>query len=255
MTTELSPAQIERYSRQILLREIGGGGQVRLLQGRVVVLGAGGLGSAAAFYLAAAGVGHLIIADQDRVELSNLQRQILHTTDRIGHAKTASAARTIASLNPEIQVTPFPHRVDERTVDALLHQGDLVVDGSDTFATRQLLNAACLRAGKPLISAAVLGFEGQLASFRHGVDPAAPCYRCLYPHPPQPGQTANCRTAGVLGALTGMLGAWQAAEAVKELLGIGDSLAGSLLLFNLLQGEVQRIRIVKNPECPVCAPR
>ncbi|MEO5364126.1 MAG: molybdopterin-synthase adenylyltransferase MoeB [Magnetococcus sp. DMHC-8] len=248
----LSPLQLERYSRQLLLKELGGVGQVRLLQARVVVVGAGALGSAAACYLAAAGVGRLFIADDDRVELSNLQRQILHTTDRIGQAKTASAVQALHALNPEVHVIPWTERVSAATVDGLVQRGDLVLDGSDNFATRHLLNEACFRAHKPLVSAAVLGFEGQLSVFRHGVDAAAPCYRCLYPHPPAPGTVPTCRTAGVLGAVTGILGAWQAAEAIKELLGVGESLAGSLLLINVLHGQVQRIRISKNPECSLC---
>ncbi len=248
----LSPTQMERYSRQLLLKEIGGAGQTRLLQARVVVVGAGGLGSPAACYLAAAGVGQLILADDDRVELSNLQRQILHTTDRIGQAKTDSAAQALQALNPDVQVIPFTQRVTQETVDGLVQQGDLLLDGSDNFATRYLLNAACFRAGKPLVSAAVLGFEGQLSVFRHGVDNTAPCYQCLYPHPPAPEATPTCRSAGVLGAVTGILGAWQAAEAIKALLGVGDSLAGSLLLVNVLHGQIQRIRITKNPDCPLC---
>ena len=254
MLTELASTHIERYARQILLPQIGGAGQLRLLNAHVVLVGVGGLGSAAAYYLAAAGVGHLTIADDDRVELSNLQRQIIHSTDRIGQTKTASAVQAISALNPEIQVTACTERVTEGTVAHLLQHGDLVIDGSDTFATRYLLNKACFYAKKPLISAAVLGFEGQLAAFRHGVDPSAPCYRCLYPHPPDPGATPTCRTAGVVGALTGILGAWQAAEAIKELLGVGDSLAGSLLLLNVLHGQLQRIRIAKDPACPLCAP-
>ncbi|MBF0161707.1 MAG: molybdopterin-synthase adenylyltransferase MoeB [Magnetococcales bacterium] len=253
MLTELASSHIERYARQILLPEIGGAGQLRLLNARVVVLGAGGLGSAAALYLAAAGVGHLIIADHDRVELSNLQRQILHTTERVGQTKTASARQAIAALNPEVQVTLCTERILQEGVDALVQQGDLVVDGSDNFASRYLLNQACFLAKKPLVSAAVLGFEGQLTTFRHGVDATAPCYRCLYPHPPAPGSTPTCRSAGVLGALTGILGAWQAAEAIKELLGVGETLAGSLLLLNVLHGQWQRIRFAKNPACPLCA--
>jgi molybdopterin/thiamine biosynthesis adenylyltransferase len=253
VTTELSSTQIERYSRQILLKEIGGVGQLRLLRARVVLLGAGGLGSPAACYLAAAGVGRLIIADDDRVELSNLQRQILHSTERIGQAKAESAVQTLRALNPDVEVIPVTERVTPATVDDLVRQGDVVLDGSDTFATRYLLNAACLRGGKPLISAAVLGFEGQLSVFPHGIDPAAPCYQCLYPHPPEPGTTATCSSAGVLGALTGILGAWQAAEAIKVLLNIGDSLAGSLLLVNLLHGQVRRIRIPKDPACSLCS--
>lgn len=250
---DLTPTQIERYSRQILLKEVGGIGQARLLDATVVLLGAGGLGSPAAFYLAAAGVGHLVVADNDRVELSNLQRQILHTTDSIGQNKAASAQRTIHTLNPDIRVTPFPDRVTDDNVLDFVQQGDLVVDGGDTFQTRYLLNEACFRAGKTLVSAAVLGFEGQLTTLHHGVNPSSPCYQCFYPQPPDPGQTPTCSTAGVLGALTGIMGSWQAAEAVKILLGIGRTLEGSLLLINVLDGIFQRIAISKDPDCPLCS--
>lgn len=253
MVTELSTTQIERYARQILLKEVGGAGQLRLLNARVVLLGAGGLGSPAAYYLAAAGVGHLTIADHDRVDISNLQRQILHTTDRIGQPKTASALQALQALNPDIQLVPFTERVTAENVNALVRQGDLVLDGSDTFATRYLLNRACFVEKKPLVSAAVLGFEGQLSLFLHGVDATAPCYQCLYPDPPAPGAIPTCNSAGVLGAVTGVLGAWQAAEAIKVLLGVGESLAGKLLLINLLHGQIQRIRIAKNPACPLCS--
>jgi adenylyltransferase/sulfurtransferase len=210
-----------------------------------VLVGAGGLGSPAAYYLAAAGVGHLVVVDDDRVELSNLQRQILHNTDRLGVEKAQSAALTLRALNPDTEVVPVLSRLTADTVQEIVAQGDLVLDGSDNFATRYLLNAACLQAGKPLISAAVLGFEGQLSTFRHGVDRTLPCYRCLYPELPPAGATPTCRSAGVLGA-------WQAAEAVKELLGIGVSLAGSLLLINLLHGQIMRIQVDKRADCPVC---
>ncbi|MBF0399465.1 MAG: molybdopterin-synthase adenylyltransferase MoeB [Magnetococcales bacterium] len=245
---------MERYARQLLLKEVGGAGQARLLRARVVLIGAGGLGSPAAYYLAAAGVGGLVIADDDRVEISNLQRQILHTTDRIGQTKTASALQALRALNPDIDLVPFTERVTDDTVDDLVRQGDLVIDGSDTFVTRYLLNRACFVAQKPLVSGAVLGFEGQLSLFLHGVDPAAPCYQCLYPDPPAVGTTATCRSGGVLGAVTGIVGAWQAAEAIKALLGVGESLAGYLLLINILHGQIQRIRIPKNPNCPLCGP-
>ena len=249
---ELTPTLIERYSRQILLKEIGGMGQVRLLNATVVLIGAGGLGSPTAFYLAAAGVGHIIIADSDRVELSNLQRQILHTTDHIGQTKTQSAAKAIHALNPNIKVDTFADRVTDANVREIVQKGDLVIDGSDTFKTRYLLNWACFHAGKILISAAVLGFEGQLSTFRHGVNPSSPCYQCIYPQPPDPSMTPTCNTTGVLGALTGIIGSWQAAEAVKELLGVGETLDGSLLLINVLHGLFQRIHIPKDPNCPLC---
>ncbi|MBF0185282.1 MAG: molybdopterin-synthase adenylyltransferase MoeB [Magnetococcales bacterium] len=249
---ELTPLQVQRYSRQLLLKEIGGQGQARLLAGRMVLVGAGGLGSPAAFYLAAAGVGRLVIVDDDQVELSNLQRQILHSQARLGEPKAASAATALHALNPEIEVIAQSERLSEENVMALVQQGDVILDGSDNFATRYLLNSACFRAGKPLVSAAVLGFEGQLATFRHGVDATAPCYRCLYPEVPAAGATPTCRSAGILGGVAGILGSWQAVEAIKELLGIGESLAGHLLLINSLHGQIMRIRIEQNPRCPVC---
>ena len=249
---KFSTPQMERYSRQLLLKEIGGEGQARLLNARVVIVGAGGLGSPVAYYLAAAGIGHLIIADSDQVDRSNLQRQILHTTDRIGQNKTVSAAETLRALNPEVTVSSRSERVTSDNVRDIVQQGDLVVDGSDTFATRYLLNETCFHTGKILVSAAVLGFEGQLTTLRHGLHVSSPCYRCLYPHPPDPATTPTCGTAGVLGAVTGIMGSWQAAEVIKELLGIGDSLDGSLLLVNVLHGIFQRIRISKDPQCPLC---
>lgn len=250
---KLTLAQVERYSRQILLKEIGGTGQARLLESTVVVIGAGGLGSPVAYYLAAAGVGHLIIADSDKVELSNLQRQIIHSTNQIGRTKTASAAHTIHALNPEVKVTGLHERVEDHNVLEVVQQGDIIVDGSDTFKTRYLLNEACWRAGKVLVSAAVLGFEGQISTFRHGVSESSPCYQCLYPNPPDPNRTPTCQTAGVLGALTGIVGSWQATETIKELLHLGDSLDGSLLLINVLHGIFQRIQISKDQHCSLCA--
>ena len=250
---KLTPPQMDRYSRQILLQGIGGIGQARLLNATVVLLGAGGLGSPVALYLAAAGVGHLVIADHDRVELSNLQRQILHNHHSLNQLKTESAAHNLRALNPDIKVTQFSEQVTEHNVQAFVQQGDLVIDGSDTFKMRYLLNRTCFHAGKILISAAVLGFEGQISTFRHGITPSSPCYQCLYPHIPESTLQPTCQTAGVLGALAGIIGSWQAAEAIKELLEIGESLDGSLLLINVLHGVVQRIRISKDPECPLCA--
>ena len=252
---ELTPSQMERYSRQILLPGIGGSGQARLLNATVVLLGVGGLGSPAALYLAAAGVGHLVIADHDRVELSNLQRQILHNHHTLHQPKTESAAHSLRALNPDIKVTLFSERVTEHNVQAFVQQGDLVIDGSDTFQMRYLLNKTCFHAGKILISAAVLGFEGQISTFRHGINPSSPCYQCLFPHIPESTPQPTCHTAGVLGALTGIIGSWQAAEAIKELLEIGESLDGSLLLINVLHGIIQRIRVSKDPHCPLCGNR
>jgi molybdopterin-synthase adenylyltransferase len=249
----LNSDQIERYSRQIILKDIGGVGQAKLLNSTVFILGAGGLGSPAALYLAAAGVGHLVIADSDRVELSNLQRQILHTTDRIGEGKVVSASKAIQSINPEVVVTAISERVSEQNVDALLAGCDLVLDGSDSFDTRYLLNAACLRQEKRLVSAAVLGFEGQIATFCHGVDPAASCYRCLFPQPPEFAPT--CSSAGVLGAAVGAVGTLQAAEAVKLLLGVGKSLVGSMLLINILDNIFHTVKVAKRQDCTTCGSR
>ncbi|MBF0453714.1 MAG: molybdopterin-synthase adenylyltransferase MoeB [Magnetococcales bacterium] len=247
----LSEDQIERYSRQIILKDIGGAGQAKLLDATVFILGAGGLGSPAALYLAAAGVGHLVIADSDRVELSNLQRQILHTTCRVGALKVSSAKQAIQAINPEVQVTTFSQRVTETNVESMLASADLVLDGSDNFATRYLLNDACFRLKKKLISAAVLGFEGQIASFHHGVDGKAPCYRCLYPTPPQSAPT--CSSAGILGSVVGAVGTLQAAEAVKSLLGIGRNLAGTLLLVNVFDCIFHQVTIPKREGCPACS--
>lgn len=246
----LSEKQIELYSRQIILKEIGGVGQSKLLDSTVFILGAGGLGSPAALYLAAAGVGHLVIADGDRVELSNLQRQILHTAARVGQAKADSAVSTLNALNPNIKVTAISERVTENNVVELLGYSDLVLDGSDNFATRYLLNESCLQLKKKLISGAVLGFEGQIATFAHGVDPAAPCYRCLFPSPPVSAPT--CSSAGVLGAVVGTVGTLQAAEAIKALLGIGEELVGSMLLVNVLDNIFHRITIPKRSGCSTC---
>ncbi len=253
-TNPLSPEQIQRYSRQILLKTVGGKGQIALSNATVFLLGAGGLGSPAALYLAAAGVGHLIIADGDQVELSNLQRQILHTTDRIGQFKTESATQALQALNPEIRITPLTIQITKDNITPSIAKAEIIVDGSDNFTTRYLLNQACRQAGKTLISGAVLGFEGQLATFRHGKEPKAPCYQCLYPHNPHDTQEGvpTCATAGVIGAIAGVVGAYQAAEAIKEILGIGTSLAGSLLLINLFDGVFHRVQIRKDPNCPIC---
>jgi molybdopterin/thiamine biosynthesis adenylyltransferase len=242
--------QIERYSRQIILKDIGGIGQAKLLDSTVFILGAGGLGSPAALYLAAAGVGRLIIADSDQVELSNLQRQILHTTKGVGEAKVLSAKKALHDINPDIEVVTISQRVTQDNVASTLDGCDLVLDGCDNFATRYLLNEACLKQKKRLVSAAVLGFEGQIATFAHGVDPKAPCYMCLFPKPPEFAPT--CSSAGVLGAVVGTVGTLQAAEAIKLLLGVGQNLTGSMLLINVFDNIFHNITIPKLPECPTC---
>jgi len=245
---EFTEAQTHRYARHILLPEIGGIGQARLLQSRVLVVGAGGLGSPLILYLAAAGIGTLTVVDDDVVELSNLQRQVLHTTARLGQAKVDSAVASIAALNPDVRVIARRERVTADTIAALLAEQDVVADGSDNFATRFLVNDACRHAGLPLVSAAIRRFEGQLATFR----PGGPCYRCLHPEEATGGDGPSCAEAGVLGAVAGALGAMQAIEVVKELLGIGDSLAGRLLRYDALSARVSIARLPRDPACPVC---
>jgi len=248
----LTEEQINRYARHILLGEVGGTGQEKLLAARVLVVGAGGLGSPALYYLAAAGIGRLGIVDDDRVDLSNLQRQILHNTPRIGMAKVESAAQTLAALNPDCQLDRYECRIDARNISELLHDYDLVLDGSDNFATRYLLNDACYLAGKPLVSAAIFQFHGEISTYKAYLGDGHPCLRCLHPEPPPPGLVPSCASAGVLGALAGTMGSLQATEAVKELLGIGDSLSGRLLKYDALDSRFYPIRLRKNPACPLC---
>ncbi|KAB7771930.1 molybdopterin-synthase adenylyltransferase MoeB [Xanthomonas maliensis] len=245
----------ERYARHLRLPQVGIEGQRRLEQARVLLVGAGGLGSPAAFYLAAAGVGHLRLADDDVVDRSNLQRQILHTEDSIGHAKVQSASQRLGALNPRVQVESVQARVTAANVQALLQDVDVVVDGADNFAARYLLNDACVQLGKPLVYGAVQQFEGQLSVFDAGRRRGqAPCYRCLFPEPPPPEFAPNCADAGVLGVLPGVIGLLQATEAVKLLLDIGDSLAGRLLSFDALAMRFRDIRLPVDPQCPSCAP-
>lgn len=246
---------LERYSRHLRLPQVGLEGQQRLERSRVLLVGAGGLGSPAAFYLAAAGVGHLRIADDDVVDRSNLQRQILHVEDSVGVAKVTSAAQRIAALNPRVQVQALQARVTASNVEALLEDVDVVVDGADNFPARYLLNDACVKLGKPLVYGAVQQFEGQLSVFDAGRRRGqAPCYRCLFPEPPPPEFAPSCAEAGVLGVLPGVIGLLQATEAIKLLLGIGDTLTGRLLSFDALAMRFREIRLPPDPHCPVCAP-
>lgn len=253
--------QIQRYSRHILLPEVGGTGQARLAAARVLVIGAGGLGAPVLMYLAAAGVGTLGIVDDDRVDLSNLQRQVIHGTADIGRPKVDSAAERLAGLNPEVTVHRHADRLTAANAADLIAGYDLVVDGSDNFATRYLLNDACYFAGRPLVTAALLRFEGQLAVYRPTAptedQPAGslPCYRCLFPEPPPPGAIPSCSEAGVLGALAGLIGALQATEVLKAVLGIGESLAGGLLLVDALTLTFRKMTVRPDPDCPLCGPR
>ena len=240
--------EISRYSRNILLAEVGGIGQAALRSATVLVVGAGGLGCPLVLYLAAAGVGTIGVVDDDVVELSNLQRQVAHTTARIGEPKVQSLAASVSALNPGTKLDLHQIRLTAHNVTALVAAYDLVCDGSDNVPTRYLLNDACVLAGKTLVSAAVLRFDGQLATFK----PGGPCYRCLYPTPPAPGTLPTCGEAGVLGAVTGVMGTLQATEALKEILGVGDSLSGRLLVWDALGTRFQTIRLPRDPACPAC---
>lgn len=245
---------LERYSRQMRLPGVGVAGQKKLEASRVLMIGAGGLGSPAAFYLAAAGIGHLRLVDDDMVDRSNLQRQILHTEARLGTPKVESAGVALAALNPRIQVETFVERLHSRNVEALIRDCDVVLDGSDNFATRYLLNDACVKLEKPLVYGAVQRFAGQVGVFDAGRHRGqCPCYRCLFPEPPGPEDAPNCAEAGVLGVLPGIIGLLQATETIKLLLGLGESLAGRLLSYDALAGSFRETRISPDPECPVCA--
>lgn len=245
----LSASELSRYSRQILLPEVGVAGQERLRAARVLVVGAGGLGSPAALYLAAAGVGTLGLLDSDRVELSNLHRQVLHGTADVDRDKTASATERLGRLNPHVTVVPHPERLTPRNSDRILQGYDLVVDGSDNYTTRYAVNDACVRLDLPWVYASVERFSGQLSLFP-GAD--GPCYRCLFADAPQPGTTASCDEIGVLGVLPGILGTMQASEALKWLLGVGDPLAGKLVTFDLRSVELRTVAYDRNPACTVC---
>ena len=250
MDLEFSEAEIRRYARHILLAEMGGIGQARLRDARVLLIGAGGLGSPVALYLAAAGVGCIGLVDDDVVDLSNLQRQIAHTTARIGRAKTDSARDAMLAINPEITVRSHPVRLDAGNALGLIGQYDLVCDGSDNFAARYLVADACVLSRRTLVSASVARFEGQLATFRP--DRGGPCYRCLFPRAPGAGSAPSCAETGVLGTITGVMGSLQASEAIKEITGIGDSLAGRLLLWDALAVRFTIIRVPADPDCPLC---
>ena len=244
----LAPQQIERYSRHLRLPEVGLAGQRRLLAARVLCIGAGGLGSPACLYLAAAGVGTIGIVDDDRVELSNLQRQILHDHARVGRPKVHSAAQSLGALNPDVVIHPIEVRLDRDNAAALLADYDLVIDGSDNLATRYVVNDIAMPLRKPVVFGAVLRFEGQVSLFE-----GRPCYRCLFPEPPPRELAPSCAEAGVLGVLPGIIGSLQAAEAIKWLLGVGRSLAGRLLVFDALSMQFNELQLAPDPACPICA--
>ena len=246
----LSQAQQERYSRHLLIPEVGAEGQKKLLDSKVLLIGAGGLGSPAALYLAAAGVGTIGIVDFDVVDVSNLQRQVLHTTDRVGDKKVESAQKTINALNPDVKVVGHEVALGPDNVAELIAGYDVVLDGTDTFETRYTLNDAAVAAGIPVVHASVFRFEGQLTTF---VPYEGPCYRCLYPTPPPPELAPGCSVAGVLGVVPGIMGLLQANEVLKVLLGIGETLAGRLLLFDALDGTFTELKLKRDPECPICS--
>jgi molybdopterin/thiamine biosynthesis adenylyltransferase/rhodanese-related sulfurtransferase len=259
---ELTDSQRERYSRHILLPEVGETGQAKLLASKVLLLGAGGLGSPAALYLAAAGVGTLGVVDADVVDASNLQRQIIHATSRIGTPKVDSAAATIAELNPDVKVVPYRERLTSNNVERLFADYEVIIDGTDNFPTRYLVNDASVWMGKPVVHGSIFRFDGQVTTFisekaakKLGFPEAGPCYRCLYPEPPPPHLAPSCQEAGVLGILCGIIGTLQATEAIKILLGKGTTLAGRLLTYDSLKMKFRELRLRRDPSCPVCGPK
>jgi molybdopterin/thiamine biosynthesis adenylyltransferase/rhodanese-related sulfurtransferase len=246
---QFTPEQQIRYSRHFLLPEVGEQGQAKLLDAKVLLIGAGGLGSPAALYLAAAGVGTLGVVDMDVVDLSNLPRQILHTNDRIGMPKVESARMTLQALNPDVRVVEFREHLSSENAFRIFEQFDIVVNGCDNFPTRYLANDACVLLKKPLVDGAIWQFEGQATVFN---PPAGPCYRCMFPEPPPPGAVPSCAEAGVLGVLPGLVGSVQALEAIKLILGIGKPLIGRMMHFDTLAGEVRILKLRRDPNCKVC---
>ncbi|TNE37959.1 MAG: molybdopterin-synthase adenylyltransferase MoeB [Alphaproteobacteria bacterium] len=248
----LSDDQLDRYARHIVLREIGGAGQQKLLAAKVLVVGAGGLGSPLLLYLAAAGVGTLGVIDDDAIDLSNLQRQVLHGTGDVGRPKVESASARLKEINPDITVIEHKARLTAENAAEVIEGYDLVADGSDNFETRFLLNDACYFLKKTLVSGAILQFDGQISTFKAHETGDHPCYRCLFPAPPPLDIARTCGEAGVLGALAGVIGSMQAVEVVKELLSLGEGLSGKLLLYDALSAEIRRITTHRDPACVLC---
>ena len=248
----LTQTEIDRYKRHLVLKEVGGQGQQRLKSARVLVVGAGGLGSPLILYLAAAGIGTIGLVDGDVVDLSNLQRQIMHSTATLGQPKVESGKKTLSAINSEITINAYHQLVDADNILPLISQYDIVLDGSDNFTTRFLVNDACFFAKKTLISASMFRFEGQLTAIKP--HQGYPCYRCLYPEPPPAGLVPNCQEAGVLGVLAGTMGVLQASEAIKEILGIGETIADKLLIYDALEMKFRKVGRPKDPACPLCGP-
>ena len=246
---QFTPEQLIRYSRHFLLPEVGEEGQAKLLKAKVLMVGAGGLGSPSAYYLAAAGVGTMGIIDNDVVDLSNLQRQILHSNDRVGMPKTESAKMTLQALNPDVKIIPYQEKLTSQNIMEIIKDYDIIVDGCDNFPTRYLVNDACVLAKKPNVHGSIFQFEGQASVFYPG---KGPCYRCLYPEPPPPEMAPSCQEAGVLGVLPGLIGVIQALETIKLILGKGDTLVGRLLCFNTLTMEISTLKLKADRACPMC---
>jgi adenylyltransferase/sulfurtransferase len=249
---DMTEMQIRRYARHIVLAEVGGIGQARLIAAKVLVVGAGGLGAPLLQYLAAAGIGTLGVIDDDKVDLSNLQRQVIHRTADIGTPKVESANRALGEINPEVRVVMHPRRLTEANAAQIINSYDIVADGSDNFATRYLVNETCYRLKKTLVSAAILRFDGQISTYKAWQGADHPCLACIFPSAPSEDSVPSCAQAGVLGSLAGTLGALQATEVVKEILGVGRSLSGRLLLYDALAASFETIAVDKQPDCPVC---
>jgi adenylyltransferase/sulfurtransferase len=247
---DFTEEQLQRYSRHIILPEVGGKGQQKIFDAKVFIIGAGGLGCPVGYYLTAAGVGNIALVDNDTVELSNLQRQIAHNVNTIGMNKGESAKKTFELLNPDVNINVIKERVTSKNILELLKDYDIVVDGSDNFPTRYLVNDACVMLKKPLVSGAILRFEGQITTILPG---EGPCYRCLFEDPPPPGLVPSCQEAGVLGVLPGVIGALQATEVLKLILDKGKPLVGNLLIYDALNTNFRKVRIPRNPECAICS--
>jgi len=246
---KLNEDQIRRYSRQIILPEVGGKGQKTLLNSKVLVVGAGGLGSPVTYYLAAAGVGTIGIIDYDAVDISNLQRQILHSTSDIGRPKVISAKETLEGLNPDVKIKAYQDKLTKDNVVSLISDYDLVIDGVDNFSARYLLNDACVLEGKTMIEAGVLRWDGMVMTI---LPRKGPCYRCIFPTPPSPENAPTCQEAGIIGASAGLIGIVEATEAIKYLLNVGDLLVGRMLIYNALESRFQEVAVARNEDCPVC---
>jgi len=246
---KLREDQIERYSRQIILPSVGGKGQEKLLNAKVLIIGAGGLGSPSALYLASAGIGKIGIVDSDKVELNNLQRQLLHTTSSVGTSKVESAKERLNNINPDVEVEAYNIRLTSKNITDIIKTYDIIIDGSDNFPTRYLVNDACVLSKKPFSHGGIFRFDGQAITILPG---ESACYRCLFPEPPPPGLVPSCQEAGILGAVAGIIGTIQANEVLKYILEIGDLLTGKLLVFNALDSSFRQVKVPRAPKCPVC---